>query len=223
MNRNSKLKRFYRYRSYKRKLEGGGNGNSDQSSNSNKQAKQERIHEDASIPSIAIGVVPYDYPSQLLDIEEARQIRSAVLKEMVAQRATNPIKPQFTRNAILRTGWMVFHCADEGTAKWIEELDYWGTVNCNAVRESDIPSGLSVVGSFPQSAEDTTEFILGMIEAQNDLPSSKWKLLNRNNGGDVAILTLEVDNFSWQKLEEKKFEITFKYGQLHFKPGGKRN
>ncbi|XP_058811537.1 uncharacterized protein LOC131676490 [Topomyia yanbarensis] len=168
---------------------------------------------------IKIGIIPKNYPEALLGTEEAANIRKVVLQLMVTQRANNNIKPQFTQNTELRLGFMVFHCSDEGTARWLEQQVHWDDLGCYTVRESEIPTGLAVVGHFQDSAEDTTDFILGMIEAQNDLLSSGWRQLDRQNYENLAILTLEVDPCSWQTLERLGFEIVFEFGQkVQLKP-----
>ncbi|XP_058831742.1 uncharacterized protein LOC131690184 [Topomyia yanbarensis] len=180
------------------------------------QMRAKTNHENTTSKSIQIRISPKNYPVKLLDTEEANQIRNEVLKLIVSQRASNNVKPLFTQTAVLESGSLIFHCSDEGTASWLKEQDLWNSLDCDAVRK---PACTQVMGYFKNSAENTTDFIFGMIEAQNHLLCTGWKQLKRQDYGTMAVLSLEVDPLSWYKLEQLNFKIIFGFGQkVHLKP-----
>ncbi|XP_058831686.1 uncharacterized protein LOC131690151 [Topomyia yanbarensis] len=182
-------------------------------------ARPPRINYEKMISkAIKVAIVPDD-PNKPLDAEEASQIRNLVLQLMVTQKGNNNIKPQFMQDAVLQSGKLVFHCSDQATASWLEEQDCWPNQGCSAIREPEIAEEFAIIGDFKHTAHETTDFILGLVEAQNDILTSGWKTFNRQDFGTQVVLTLEVDPESWQKLEQMNFEVTFGYGQkVQLKP-----
>ncbi|XP_058832417.1 ATP-dependent RNA helicase Ddx1-like [Topomyia yanbarensis] len=168
--------------------------------------------DNSKVRGVIVKIIPKSYPNRQLSTEEASQIRKRVLALLVEQRASNNVKPVFTQYATLTSGCMVFYCAGEGTAKWLEGQAYWNTVDCITERDSGSPKKFKALGYFKKSAEETTEFILGMIEAQNKLSTSGWRTLQRRNTGTMAALVFEIDAISWEKLKRRKFWINFSYG-----------
>ena len=174
------------------------------------------------LKSVKVGIVPAQYPEKKLSEEEVMKIRKDVLKLIFEQRAGN-IKPKFTQLATAKSGWLLFHCSNEETANWLKSQSYWTDMECVAIDEKQFPAEHILTGYFKYSSEDTTAFILGMVEGQNEgLHTQNWREINRKDEGHLAIITVEVDEASMISLRKTDLLIDYAYGKVKLKLKSKR-
>ena len=100
--------------------------------------------------SFKVGIVPKEYPQSTLTTGDISTIKDAVLGMIANQRN---IRPRFVQNASAKSGWLVFHCADEVTAEWLKGQSYWTQIGCQALEESKFPRDHVVVGYFKHAPE----------------------------------------------------------------------
>lgn len=169
--------------------------------------------------SVKIGIIPATYPDRKLTEEEIIHLRREVLQLIYEQR-DQTVKPRFTQGASAKSGWMIFHCADEETANWLRTQALWVNEELVAINEDRFPNAHVLVGYFKHSAEESSDFILGVVKGQNDdLDTSSWKVLNRRNDGHLAILAVEVNDTAFNTLKTRDFLVHYAYGQkVRLKP-----
>lgn len=176
------------------------------------------------VASVKVGIIPAAFPRKKLDSEEINQLRKEVLKLMFEQRNL-PVAVRFAQGATAKSGWMIFHCSDVATADWLKNQELWTERELIAIDENQFPTGHTLVGYFRHSNEDPTEFILGIVDASNKgIDASSWKVLNRKDDGHLSIITVEVNEATFETLKKSDFLIYYAYGQrIRMKPKGKTN
>ncbi|CAG9820024.1 unnamed protein product [Phaedon cochleariae] len=100
----------------------------------------------------------------------AESVEVGIVAEKFPEALLRDVKPSFL-GSTNKPGYLVLTCANEATSKWLidkaGELTPWTEASLRVLKESDIPHAQIVVGYFPASKDDSTEEILGFVEAQN--------------------------------------------------------
>lgn len=166
-----------------------------------------------------VGIVPENFPKKKLETKDIKTVVIDVLK-LICDHKGLLIKPLFRQEVTHKIGWMIFHCANEMTANWLKSQKMWSERNLKAIDKDQFPQEHVLVGNLNHSAELETNLIMGVIEGQNKgIATSFWKTLNRRNEGHVAIITVEVDNSTFDILKRQKFVVHYAFGQkVEWKP-----
>jgi hypothetical protein len=111
---------------------------------------------------------------------------------------------------------MVFHCANEETARWLQDQNVWKTKDLKAVQPKDFPEEHILVGRFKHAREFENDCILGVIQGSNENLNTKgWRIIHRKEETETAttVLTMEADHQSVERLKESNMQIDFAIGQ----------
>ena len=160
-----------------------------------------------------VGIVPIDYPKRRLSPTEITNAKLSILQLIAEQRKTLKVKPRFTMNPSAREGWFIVYCQDLATSLWIKGQIHWISIGCKVVDANAFPEEIQVLGHFRFSAELKTDFILQVLEGQNDLVTDTWKEVYRKNEGSLAIIKLAIDADSLETLKESQFAVQYGFGQ----------
>jgi Domain of unknown function (DUF4780) len=179
--------------------------------NQNRKPKPTR---NVGINAVKIGIFAKSYPERKLTEEDLSQIKQEIEK-LIGEQKDRPLKPTFKQLPSRRSsGWIIFHCSNRETADWLKALKLWKDRECNPLEEEDFPKEHTLTGYFLSSADKTSELILAMVQGQNsNLSTANWKILNRIEEKTCLILTIEVDQPSFEGLRELNFWIDFGFGQ----------
>ncbi|XP_055712229.1 uncharacterized protein LOC129807164 [Phlebotomus papatasi] len=173
--------------------------------------------------SVPIGILSSNYPNQSLTTEQMLTVQKCVMDRILEQ-ANKELKPQFS-GCNFKMGWMLFDCSNRSTAEWlkgiVDDLQPWQGASLKAVEASDIPRLHVIKGYFPNSAEKTSEAILGYVAAQNDgLEAQKWGVIRRETEGSGVLITLSIDHSAAEQLKKCSFKIHYQFGTVQLKSKG---
>lgn len=161
---------------------------------------------------VKVGFESKNFPRKTLDRDEINKLRTEVLKLIFDQKNLS-VEPRFTQKPEVKAWGLVFYCANPATATWLKSQEEWKKRDLVPINEQQFPSGYVIVLYFEDSSEHSTEFILGMIDGQNNgLEASSWKVLNRKNNDHVAIITVEINEATYETLKAGLL-IHYEYGQ----------
>lgn len=165
------------------------------------------------IAPVKVGFESKHFPRKTLERDEINQLRKEVLKLIFDQRNLS-VEPRFTQEPTVKAWGLIFYCANTATAHWLKNQEEWKKRDLVPINEQQFPSGYVFVLNFEHSSEYETEFILGMIDGQNNgLEASSWKVLNRKNNDHVALITVETNEATFETLKKADFLIHYAYGQ----------
>lgn len=167
--------------------------------------------------SVKLAIMSEEHPKSLISEVQLRTLEEAILDRVIELKG-GVVKPQFLSSKF-KTGWMILVCANNETAVWLKEnfkeVKLWEGAKVKLVEENDFPQIHTITGRFPNSAESSSERILGLIEGQNSgLNVSSWKVLRRDIDGQVVFLTLSVDEESYEALNKMNLSIMYRYGPI---------
>lgn len=175
------------------------------------------------LTGVRVGILSAHYPEELLTMEQLSALQEAILDKIVESKA--PIKPKF-HSVHNRPGWLALLCVNSETANWLKgvigEIKPWDTANLRVVEESELPHPEILIAYLPMSKDYTTEKIFGLIEAQNDLSTSNWKVLRRVTTGQAEEVAISIDHASSVALGKCGHKINYKFGLVQLRPKGKK-
>ena len=163
---------------------------------------------------VRIGIVPKEYPSVEMSPTQLEEVQEAILSKVVLQR-DEEFKPKFL-NCLYRPGYIVLVCENQQTATWLKtitpSIEPWEGAKIEALDEEKIPRPEVLLAFFPRSADYSDERIIELIESQNNLKASSWRILNRTikNGLHVEWV-ITVDHASMVELERTEFSINYRF------------
>ena len=191
----------------------------------NKQRK--RTHKNQSYSTVAgqvrIGIVPEEYPSVEMSPKQLEDVQEAILSKVILQRE-GEFKPKFL-NCLYRSGYLVLVCENQQTANWLKTItpltEPWDGAKIIAVDEEKIPRPEVLLAFFPKSAGYKDEKIIELIESQNALKTSSWRILSRTVKNDLHMeWAITVDHASMVELEKTDYCINYKFTKTRiFKAG----
>lgn len=166
-----------------------------------------------------VGIFPSEFPARRLNDEEVDLIRTKILISIAGQKDES-IKPRFTQQFTIRSGWLIFYCSGPETAKWLKSLPLWSELSCHALDQSEFPRLHVATGYFRDSADLEPELILNMIQGQNmDIDTSSWYVVKKSTEGRLAVLTVELDEMSVEQLSSQNYHVHYGFGQrIKLKP-----
>jgi Domain of unknown function (DUF4780) len=89
----------------------------------------------AIVDSVKIGIVSQNYAGTKLSEEELSQMGQSV-ERAIAEHSKGLIQRKFIKLPKLKaSGYVVFHCANRGTADWLKALELWSGFGCRALKE----------------------------------------------------------------------------------------
>ncbi|XP_050513042.1 uncharacterized protein LOC126888705 [Diabrotica virgifera virgifera] len=175
---------------------------------------------------IKVGIMPSEFPSQSLTTEQLEAVKELILDKILEHQREKSEKPNFL-SAQNRPGWLALMCADKATLQWLKthigEIHPWEGATLRLVEGEEIPHTELFTTYLHGSKEYSTNKILGLIEAQNSLHTSSWRVINRSTSGAVEILTLSVDSQSAERLRTMGYTINYRYGRTVIRKKSGRN
>jgi Domain of unknown function (DUF4780) len=84
----------------------------------------------ATVDSVKIGIVLKDHSGTKLLEEELSQMGQS-MERAIVEHSKGLIKPKFVK--LRASGYVVFHCANRGTADWLKALELWSGCECRAL------------------------------------------------------------------------------------------
>lgn len=169
---------------------------------------------------MVMAVAVMDYPNTSFTKAQANEFKSAILKEVIAQKDSE-LKPHFQSCTYVK-GYLRVHCSDEDTRRWLQRVVAKlavpeGMANLKIIAEKNLLKGDIYTGFFPDSRKDTNEAILEFVESQNDsIDTSKWKILSRKEvqNKQVVELTFTLDMPSAKTLQGLGYELNYKFNKI---------
>jgi hypothetical protein len=168
-----------------------------------------------ALKSFQIGIVPTKFPMTKMTKDDINHIHKEVIMRIASQRDAM-IKPKFTQGTSSRSGWMIFHCANEDTASWLQRQDIWKTKDLKTVQPKEFPEEHILVGRFKNATDFDNDCILGVIQGSNEnLSTNGWRTIHRKEEKETStvILTIEADLQSVERLKKTGLQIDFAIGQ----------
>ncbi|XP_063708387.1 uncharacterized protein LOC134837012 [Culicoides brevitarsis] len=164
---------------------------------------------------IRVGVLPLNYPVDLLTNEKMKEIEEQILKKVVLQKHSI-VKPGFL-TCIHKIGYMMFICRDRQTVNWLGNLYNWKSENLQVVDMSTVALTNVMEVTFPLSSELSTGTVLDMIESQNyEIFTGNWKVISEVVPGTALHLIIAMDNASLDVLEREKFKLFYRFTVVKF-------
>lgn len=167
---------------------------------------------------LVMAVVAADYPKTLMSKAQTDEFKSAILKEVVAQKDSE-LKPHFKKSVHVN-GYLRIQCSDQETRRWLQRT----------VAKLAVPEGMAIkvvaertllkdvyTGHFPDSRNDTNATILEFIESQNDgISTSEWTILTRREIRDTQTVELmfNVDQASTESILSIGYELNYKFNTV---------
>lgn len=178
-----------------------------------------------ALEGIKVGILHANFPEVLLDNEQLGKIQGAILKLILAKKKDDQCRPGF-QGTQWKPGYLIVSCNNERTAEWLiaseNTLIPWEGATLKVVKEADIPRNKIVTAYIPNSAEDSNETILDLIESQNlGLKATGWKVLRRTEEGKVSLLTMAIDNASASQIEKDGPTVYYKFSTVQLRLRGK--
>lgn len=162
-----------------------------------------------------MALLPRDYPKVHLSHEELCTLEESILDEMeTAEWAT----PLIFAGIHCRTGHLVVDCEDQETANWLFEvgacLKTWRGIPLCVKLNDDVPLPYAFNTFCPMGANRTNEGILALLQSQNKLDTSLWKIISRRNEGGGALLTIGIDETGREGIEALNYQLAFRFGKI---------
>lgn len=163
-----------------------------------------------------------DYPRTVLTEEQAKQVKEAVLKQVVDQ-TVSKTKPHFAGCNFVQ-GYLVFDCLDQQTITWLQyrarELNLWDGCSLKAISERHLKNSDMFTVKLTDSEHDSDEDITNFLSKQNDgIETSKWIFAERklDEKTKTVELLLKVDPVSAKALHELNNKLNYKFEQITLK------
>lgn len=164
---------------------------------------------------VQMALLPRDYPKVHLSHEELCKLEESILDEMESAEWATPLI--FT-GIHCRTGHLVVDCKDQQTANWLFEvgasLKTWTGISLCVKLNDDVPLPYTFTAFCAMSANRTNEGILALLENQNKLDTSLWKIVARRNEGGGALLTIGIDGTGREGIEALNYQLAFRFGKI---------
>lgn len=180
---------------------------------------QRKLNPDTVKQNIRMAVTTVDFPASTLNMDQAKNAKAAILKQVLQQKDTNQ-KPHF-QDCVYINGYLLVHCRDQATVKWLQhsvpKLEHWKGPDLKAVSERTLSKSEPLIGIFTESGKDPDKDILDFIESQNEgLNTSKWRIVKRKElpRNKAVELMFTVDAGSFKKLENSGFELNYKFNKV---------
>lgn len=167
-----------------------------------------------------VGVVPKHFPTSHLSTTQLDALQEALLLKVEKQR-NEPMKPKFC-NLLYKSGYMVLVCKDLETADWVKEITPslipWEGAELEAMDEEKIQRPEPIRAFFPQSAKYCDERIKTLIESQNKITTSSWRILQRSTPNDIHVEWIfTVDGPSMANLTKSNFILNYRFGEIQLR------
>lgn len=169
---------------------------------------------------VKVGIIPKDFPTAQLTTAQLDVLQDALLLKVEQQR-DEPLKPKFC-NLVYKSGYMVLICKDQETAEWVKEItpsiNTWEGAELVALNEEDIPRQELLRAFFPQSSTFADERIKALIESQNGLKTTNWRIVKRSILNDIHVEWIfTVDGSSMDMLSKSKFILNYRFGEIQLR------
>lgn len=166
---------------------------------------------------IVMAVAAKDYPTTSLTNAQTKEVKTAILKEVVQQKDSE-LKPRF-ESCVHVKGYLRVHCSDQETRQWLHRVVTKLTVpegiKLKVASEKNLVKGDIYTGQFTDSRGDTNEAILEFVESQNDgINTSKWKILSRKENKQTIELMFSVDQVSAKSIHNLGNELNYKFNKV---------
>ncbi|XP_067643826.1 uncharacterized protein [Eurosta solidaginis] len=163
---------------------------------------------------IRLGIYAKGFPENMLDPEDLSSLEELIIDE-VANNSTAS-KLQFERLS-KKPGMLVVDCANQATADWLKDiipkLTNWENPELVICDEDDIPDANVMTVSLPRSAGQEFDQTLAIIQAQNNgLNTDLWEWVQERTDAERLILTMRVDDESYNTMRDRRFKIFYKFG-----------
>lgn len=177
--------------------------------------------------SMVMAVTVMDYPNTSFTKTQANEFKSAILKEVIAQKDSE-LKPHFESCTYVK-GYLRVHCSDEDTRRWLQRVVSKLTVpegmaSLKIIAERNLLKGDIYTGFFPDSRKDDNAAILEFVESQNEsIDISKWKILSRKEvqNKQTVELTFTLDQASAKTLQGLGYELNYKFNKIKIRKQNK--
>lgn len=196
------------------------------SANSGSQTKVTKAPADPA-GGMVMAVAVMDYPNTSFTKTQANDFKSAILKEVIAQKDSE-LKPHFESCTYVK-GYLRVHCSDEDTRRWLQRVVSKLTVpegmeKLKIIAEKNLLKGDIYTGFFPDSRKDENAAILEFVESQNEsIDTSKWKILSRKEvpNKQAVELTFTMDQGSAKSIQALGYEVNYKFNKIKFRKQNK--
>lgn len=170
-----------------------------------------------AIQGVRVGIVHADYPRTLLTDEQLDRVQNDIMVSTLSAAAAG-YRPAFT-SLVYRTGWLLLHCKNRGTADWLRTIipvgGSLGDIPLRIIEGDDLPRHRIAVGYFPNSSNLSSELILEHLFNQNTgLNTDHWRVLQRSEEGNISLLTVSVDEASASAIEAENHRVNFRWGTI---------
>lgn len=181
------------------------------------------------LESVKMGITPKNLSERPLTEDEMTRIRETIVSE-VEEKEEDGIYPEFEK-CVAKAGWLLLHCSNEVTAKWVTanfaKIQKKCGLEVELVDQDNLPKSYIINGWFPVKPEMETQRILRKIAKQCPVPAQTWTLISRETDtkGKTPLehLVLGVDEASWKALEQRQGLISFELTKVRLQLGKKRN
>ncbi|XP_062709190.1 uncharacterized protein LOC134288405 [Aedes albopictus] len=170
--------------------------------------------------SVKVGIIPKDFPTVQLTTAQLDLLQEALLLRVVQQR-NEPMKPKFN-NLIYKSGYMDLICKDQETAEWLKRISPsmkpWEGAELMAMDEVAIPRPEMIRAFFPQSSSYDDDRIKALIESQNDITTTNWRIVKRSILKDIHVEWIfTVEGASMEKLKKSKYTLNYRFGEIQLR------
>uniref|UniRef100_A0A6P4FDV9 Uncharacterized protein LOC108050881 n=1 Tax=Drosophila rhopaloa TaxID=1041015 RepID=A0A6P4FDV9_DRORH len=153
----------------------------------------------------------------MLTSEQLSRIQEAII-DVTVEHAGGEM-PQFEK-CVARKGWLMVICANFSTSQWLKRnfchIQAKVEFKLKLMTEEELPRKNVIRGYFPDSLSTGNQKVLDIIEAQNPVSTTEWRVLKRLTYGELLHLVISVDNESQKKLVDLDGIISFRFGRLKF-------
>lgn len=117
---------------------------------------------------------------------------------------------------------MVLICKDQETAEWLKRISPsmkpWEGAELMAMDEVAIPRPEMIRAFFPQSSSYDDDRIKALIESQNDITTTNWRIVKRSILKDIHVEWIfTVEGASMEKLKKSKYTLNYRFGEIQLR------
>ncbi|CAB0015780.1 unnamed protein product [Nesidiocoris tenuis] len=176
----------------------------------------------AAVGSVRLGIVNDDFPEVHWTDEQLNVVRMALARWIISNPAD--AHPLSFLGLVFRRGWLLLTCEDAATAAAVRaevpRLRPWEGARLRVLAEADFPRTRFAAGYFPFSSQLSTEEIMSSVIGQNreeDLRTREWRVVQRSNLDDTAVVTLAMDDSAADGLARAGGTIRYLFERVTIK------
>lgn len=159
---------------------------------------------------LKMAIVDKNHPATLLTREQLESIQTTLIQEIDKTVSQGGARLKFN-GSYIRQGWLAIDCADETAKNWLVSLTIFNRLvegtSVKVMQSSQMPKTATCTMWIPCRETAETESILKRIGHQNELTTSRWRLISVKTEAKGRTLVLSIDHESIEALKVRNMTV----------------